>query len=139
MTATHFLLNVLVTAAIITQCIITHPCPEGPKTGSYCRWVPFDQIRGKQNTEEHHDSGENENRNKENQKHQVAGPFPLPHPLPYPLPHPLPHPLPPFQLGYCTCCVITACDPPMKFNCATYRCECPRGTRKNTRGQCVRE
>ena len=82
---------------------------------------------GKRSIEEHHD-GEMESTDNEIQKRQVIPIDDLDVIQPYPLPG-----------GYCTCCAVTACDAPMKLNRFACRCECPRGTRKNARGQCVGE
>ena len=113
------------------ECFITRPCPEGPKVGSYCRWVVRPFRVGKRSIEEHYEHYDDIESTNEIQKRQV---------ITYEDIHPLrSYPLTPFNRGYCSCCVITACDAPMKFNRAICSCQCPRGTRNNGRGQCIGE
>ena len=111
------------------ECISNRRCPEGPEK-SFCRWIPIysklplDRPIGEYETGHH-------NRNKL-EKRQIGNSDDFLHLL-----QSLPDPRVLFNHGFCTCCTVTACEPPQQFNSVYCRCECPKGMIENIEGQCI--
>ena len=121
------------------QCIKTKPCPEGPRS-SFCYWIPFgfitirppyeierrsaDAINKLENSNTNSDAADYEEQiNNDDIDMEKRAAIPYPYPI---------H-------GRCACCSVKSCPPPKTFNRAKCRCECPKGTKENSRGQCVAE